>query len=89
MNQTTTMPASQTVHPRLKQAISSLGLTPRQEEIVQLLGLGNSHAEVAAALNISDTTLRSHLRMIFARTQCTSVRQVMALLIRIVTDNDR
>lgn len=46
-------------------AAVSRGLTLRQVEVLGLLGRGNSNAEIAADLGISERTAKAHLKAIF------------------------
>lgn len=43
------------------------GLTPREKEILQSLSLGNSYKMVAAALDISIDTVRTHIKRIYEK----------------------
>ncbi|GIE95168.1 response regulator [Paractinoplanes rishiriensis] len=55
------MPADPAVHREL--AV----LTPREREVLTLLGHGLSNAELAAALVLSETTVKTHVARIFAK----------------------
>jgi PAS domain S-box-containing protein len=46
------------------QATAPVRLTPRQKEVLQLLGEGASTDEIAAALHLSKETVRNHIRHI-------------------------
>jgi DNA-binding NarL/FixJ family response regulator len=46
-------------------AAISHGLTLRQLEVLGLLGRGNSNAEIAKDLGISERTAKAHLKAIF------------------------
>lgn len=48
-----------------RQAVA--GLTPRQHEILAVLGTGASNAEIARALHLSDGTVKQYLKELFAR----------------------
>ncbi len=43
------------------------GLTPRETEVLRLVGGGLSNAELAAALHLSEATVKTHLARIFAK----------------------
>ncbi|NUP65940.1 MAG: response regulator transcription factor [Nonomuraea sp.] len=43
------------------------GLTPREVEVLTLLGRGLSNAELADALTLSETTVKTHVARIFAK----------------------
>jgi DNA-binding CsgD family transcriptional regulator len=47
--------------------LSSLGLTHRQADVLQLLRRGDTNADIAAALTISEHTVRHHLEDIYRR----------------------
>ena len=47
-------------------AAVSHGLTLRQLEVLGLLGRGNSNAEIAKDLGISERTAKAHLKAIFS-----------------------
>ena len=40
-------------------------LTPRQHQLVQLLGQGNTNKEISSALNISENTVKFHMAKLF------------------------
>ena len=42
-------------------------LTPRQEEVLMLLGEGNSNTQIAQSLHLSEATVRSHINHILNR----------------------
>lgn len=42
------------------------GLTPREEEILRLIALGNSNKEIAQEMGISEKTVKNHVSNIFA-----------------------
>ena len=46
----------------------SMALTQRQSQVVELILRGASDKQIAATLGMSFTTVRSHLRQVFART---------------------
>jgi DNA-binding CsgD family transcriptional regulator len=48
-------------------AIASLGLTPRECEILDLLVSGQSNKELARKLGISPNTVKTHLASLFAK----------------------
>ncbi|MGI5287548.1 response regulator [Nonomuraea polychroma] len=43
------------------------GLTPREVEVLTLMGRGLSNAELAGALSLSETTVKTHVARIFAK----------------------
>jgi len=52
---------------KLAAGISSEALTGRELEVMSLLARGKSNKEIGANLYISETTVKSHLRSIFAK----------------------
>lgn len=48
---------------------SMVALTEREREIVELLRAGSSNKEIAARLNISDKTVKTHMQHIFDKLQ--------------------
>jgi len=54
-------------------------LTPRQEEVLRLVGDGLSDTQVAHRLGLSDRTVGKHLEHIYARTGARSRLQAVAL----------
>ena len=43
-------------------------LTPREAEVLRLIAAGHSNAEIAAALVISEATVKTHVNHVFAKT---------------------
>ena len=52
---------------RNEAAIRSLGLTPRECEILALLASGRSNKELARALGISPNTVKTHIARLFEK----------------------
>ena len=48
-------------------AAEKLGLTTREQEVVRLIAQGHSNAEIAAALFVSDATVKTHINHIFSK----------------------
>ena len=48
-------------------AIASLGLSPRECEILELLAAGQSNKEMARALGISPNTVKTHLARVYEK----------------------
>jgi DNA-binding CsgD family transcriptional regulator len=53
-------------------------LTPRQRELMRLVAAGHSNAEIAKALVVSTTTVRTHLENIFERLGVSSRTRAVA-----------
>ena len=52
---------------RNREAINSLGLTPRECEILGQLAAGRSNKEMARALGISPNTVRTHVARVYEK----------------------
>lgn len=57
------------------------GLTPAEARVALLLGRGRSVGEIAAALGVATTTVRTHLRQIFAKTNTHRQSELLMLLL--------
>jgi DNA-binding NarL/FixJ family response regulator len=44
------------------------GLTPREAEVIALIAEGLSNSEIAERLNVNETTVKSHINHLFAKT---------------------
>lgn len=53
-------------------------LTPREEEVLRLVAQGHTNREVAQALDVSETTVKSHMTNILARLHLHNRAQVVA-----------
>lgn len=56
-----------TVFTRNEAAIASLGLSPRECEILGLLASGQSNKEMARALGISPNTIKTHVASVYEK----------------------
>lgn len=57
-------------------------LTPRERQILRLLGEGQSNGAIAAELFVSLHTVKTHVSRILAKTGCTNRSQAAALALR-------
>ena len=57
-------------------------LSPREEEVLELVALGHTNREIADRLVISESTVRSHLHNILDKLQLTNRVQAAAFAIR-------
>jgi len=64
---------------RLAAGMTSDALTGREGEILNLLSFGRSNKEIAATLEIGETTVKSHLRSIFAKLGVISRTEAIAV----------
>jgi DNA-binding NarL/FixJ family response regulator len=46
------------------------GLTAREVEVLRLIADGRTNREIAAALYVSEATVKTHVNRIFAKTGC-------------------
>ncbi len=53
---------------RLVLASAAEGLTPREAEVLAHIAAGESNAEIAAALFVSEATVKTHINHIFGKT---------------------
>lgn len=67
---------------KLAAGMSSEPLTVRELDVLQLLALGKSNKEIGLNLYISDTTVRSHIRGIFAKLNVLSRTEAVAVATR-------
>ncbi len=57
-------------------------LTPREIDILKLIGKGNTTKETAEILFISAHTVESHRKNLLAKTECTNIAELMVWAIR-------
>jgi len=65
------------------------GLTPRERELVTLLGTGVGTSELAGRLFVSEHTVQDHLKAIFSRTQVHSRRELLSRALGVTVPPDR
>jgi DNA-binding NarL/FixJ family response regulator len=58
------------------------GLTPREREVLELIGAGLSNAEIADRLYVSVTTVKTHINSIFSKLSLRDRAQAIALVLR-------
>jgi DNA-binding NarL/FixJ family response regulator len=67
---------------KLAASFSHTGLTGREQEVLVLLAKGKSNKEIGIALYIGETTVKSHLRNIFAKLSVLSRTEAIAEAIK-------
>jgi DNA-binding NarL/FixJ family response regulator len=75
-------PAIPAQAPRSAHAAESEELTPRERELLTFLGEGYGNREIAAALGLSDHTVKFHLRSIYAKLGARSRTEAVSLAVR-------
>lgn len=71
---------------RDQQKVASLGLTPRELEILELIAQGLSNKEIAARVSVSENTVKTHSSRVFEklgarrRTQAVQLGQQLRLI---------
>jgi DNA-binding NarL/FixJ family response regulator len=63
---------------KLVASMSSEGLTDRELEVLKLVARGLSNKEIATRLDISETTVKTHLRGVFAKLRVLSRTEAIA-----------
>lgn len=64
-----------------RMAVKHPVLTVRQQEILRLLVLGLSNAEIARKLYVSENTVKTHMRALFAKLEVRSRSDAIALVL--------
>lgn len=64
------------------EAYRKLGLTNREAELAVQIGKGLSNAEIAAELNISETTVKKHISNIFEKLGVTKREQIREKILK-------
>lgn len=75
-------PAIAPPHPPGAQVADSEDLTPRERELLTFLGEGYGNREIAAALGLSDHTVKFHLRSIYAKLGARTRTEAVSLAVR-------
>jgi DNA-binding NarL/FixJ family response regulator len=63
---------------KLAEHVGTVALTAREAEALDLLARGSSNREIASALDVSETTVKSHMRSIFSKLGVASRTQAIA-----------
>lgn len=67
---------------RAPKGTPSAGLSPREREVLELLTRGNVNKEIAVALEISENTVKNHLKSIMEKLHLENRVQVVAYALR-------
>lgn len=59
-------------------AVASLGLTPREVEVLGLLAAGQANKEIARAMGVSPNTVKTHLARLYEKLGVTSRTAALA-----------
>jgi DNA-binding NarL/FixJ family response regulator len=63
---------------KLAERVGSVALSTREVEALELLARGSSNKEIASALDVSETTVKSHIRSIFCKLGVASRTEAVA-----------
>lgn len=63
---------------KLAAGLGDEALTRREQEVLTLLARGKSNKEIGSALSISETTVKSHMRGVFAKLNVLSRTEAIA-----------
>ncbi|WP_397386677.1 response regulator transcription factor [Paenibacillus sp. MMS20-IR301] len=73
----------------LKTPKEEWGISPREEEVLELIILGKTNKEIASSLFISEHTVKNHLSRIFNKMNVTDRSQIIALVYKRILDSER
>lgn len=65
------------------------GLTPREREVLRILASGATNAQIAAALTVSETTVKSHVKHILRKLRATNRAEAVARYLHLARVADR
>lgn len=65
------------------------GISPREEEVLELIVHGKTNKEIASALFISEHTVKNHLSRIFSKMNVTDRSQIIALIYKRILNSER
>lgn len=72
----------------LKSPKEEWGISPREEEVLELIILGKTNKEIASALFISEHTVKNHLSRIFNKMNVTDRSQIIALVYKRILNSE-
>ncbi|WP_340021157.1 LuxR C-terminal-related transcriptional regulator [Paenibacillus sp. FSL K6-1096] len=73
----------------LKTPKEEWGISPREEEVLELIIQGKTNKEIASSLFISEHTVKNHLSRIFSKMDVTDRSQIIALVYKRIFDSER
>ncbi|OKP99896.1 hypothetical protein A3849_01505 [Paenibacillus sp. P46E] len=73
----------------LKSPKEEWGISPREEEVLELIILGKTNKDIAAALFISEHTVKNHLSRIFDKMNVSDRSQIIALVYKRILNSER
>ncbi|WP_074107247.1 helix-turn-helix transcriptional regulator [Paenibacillus helianthi] len=73
----------------LKSPKEEWGISPREEEVLELIILGKTNKDIAAALFISEHTVKNHLSRIFDKMNVSDRSQIIALIYKRILSSER
>nr|WP_173667326.1 helix-turn-helix transcriptional regulator [Frankia torreyi] len=65
------------------------GLTPREREVLRLLAAGATNAQIANALTVSETTVKSHVKHILRKLRASNRAEAIARYLYLARTADR
>lgn len=81
MNKTITITHHHPIENEISRAMKSMGLTPRETEVLEWLAKGKTNSEIGIILNISHRTASKHLERIYAKLGVESRTAAVILLL--------
>ena len=63
---------------KLAQRVGEASLTTRETEVLELLARGSTNKDIARALNISEPTVKSHMKAIFVKVKVSNRTELLA-----------
>jgi len=64
----------------IKEIAKQAGLTAREKDVLEQLIKGSSHKAIAQSLNVSENTVKTHLRNIYIKMNVHNKSELMALI---------
>jgi DNA-binding CsgD family transcriptional regulator len=74
---------------RVRAAIATFNLPPRQARVAEMVALGYSDAKIAATLGITVNTVRTHLRHLYLRLGISTRAVLVSKILRQIVADER